>query len=79
MGQIDLIYHLAGCIENNNIISLIFLPKIHDLESKHEEMSEKLKSGALYKTTGLKHSKESVLESQGETEELLHIEREREM
>ena len=39
MRQIDVIYHLTGCNENN-IIFLIILPKIYDLNVKMKKYQE---------------------------------------
>lgn len=77
MGQIDLIYHLTGCNENNNIISLVFLPKIHDLNLNMRKYQKNKNLEHYTKHLVCNIQKSQGLESQGKTEELLHTEGER--
>ena len=52
MGQIDILCYLIGHIEKNSIFSVIFLPKMHKLNQKWENI-RKAKSRMFYKITVL--------------------------
>ena len=78
MAQIDVIYHLTGCNEKNNIISLIVLPKMHDLNLNMRKYQENKIWSPVEKQPACSTQKDQGHGSQGETEELFHTEREEE-
>ena len=78
MAQIDIIYHLTGCNEKNNIISLIVLPKMHDLNVNMRKYQENKIWSPIEKQLARNTQKDQGYGSQRETEELFHTEREEE-